>query len=655
VVSIPAGADVGMLRPLPRFPARKDEDPLSQDALPHDLLLLDIAAAAGGPALAGRQLFCRARLEGAGVDGAPPPAAAAPARTRAVAASARGEAVWRERLVAALPSRPAERHTIVWEVWDAAAAGGAGALLGAARLAVTVGAIPRKEEGAPLEVEVSVVSGADGAAVCTLRASYMRQRQWRRGGGAAAAEPDAWGAERSTAGLRALSLASKEGCWVVVPGFGQQRAAAGTKSEAAAAGVAPPAGVASVTPLRMGEESVVLEGRVEAGEWREQLRALCQLVNATEFTLEAALAGAEGGGAQAGAPPRLVLLGRAPPGAALPLPLGWQRAGRELLIRPVVAAAPAAAAGTDDEDEDGGGGGGGAGRAPVAAAHGWGAGASGGAHSVRLDSLEEGATRLVACPPLTPDPAAQGAPGDRLTASTLWFSLAVECDVLAGGQRAEAELDWRVVAAPPLTLVSQLPMSGSLMVWEAPGGGPRAPQLVERQSQRVGAGASVAVHTADVRRALSFTLYPDGYDWAEAAPAGLSASGSGSGLALPDRFRVVRPGSRLPVEIFIQRAYELGPWGAAEGQGAAVARGVPLAVTLLAPLWVVNATGLAIDAAIVPVPPPPQVRHRRENQPPTLRTLSLARLHGARSFCWDIWRFHWARMRAICSHVWTAD
>lgn len=33
--------------------------------------------------------------------------------------------------------------------------------------------------------------------------------------------------------------------------------------------------------------------------------------------------------------------------------------------------------------------------------------------------------------------------------------------------------------------------------------------------------------------------------------------------------------------------------------------GVPLVATLLAPLWVVNATSLAMDAVIVQVPPPP--------------------------------------------------
>jgi hypothetical protein len=36
---------------------------------------------------------------------------------------------------------------------------------------------------------------------------------------------------------------------------------------------------------------------------------------------------------------------------------------------------------------------------------------------------------------------------------------------------------------------------------------------------------------------------------------------------------------------------------------ALVAMGMPLSVVLVAPLWVVNATDLPIDAAIVPIPP----------------------------------------------------
>ena len=72
---------------------------------------------------------------------------------------------------------------------------------------------------------------------------------------------------------------------------------------------------------------------------------------------------------------------------------------------------------------------------------------------------------------------------------------------------------------------------------------------------------------------VSFTLYPDGYDWADPAPAtitnGVVASApppptsSGGGLhlpLLPDRFRLVRSGSSLPVEVFIQRSVEWGTW-----------------------------------------------------------------------------------------------
>jgi len=68
------------------------------------------------------------------------------------------------------------------------------------------------------------------------------------------------------------------------------------------------------------------------------------------------------------------------------------------------------------------------------------------------------------------------------------------------------------------------------------------------------------------------------------------------------------------VEVFIKRDFQnIGKWILENAQeeldpGEVVAHGVPVAVTLLTPLWVVNATGLAIDAAVVQVPPPPQVR-----------------------------------------------
>lgn len=86
---------------------------------------------------------------------------------------------------------------------------------------------------------------------------------------------------------------------------------------------------------------------------------------------------------------------------------------------------------------------------------------------------------------------------------------------------------------------------------------------------QVGSGDRVAVYTADMRRRVSFTFYPEGYDWVESTPSllseGLSGRGGGAGArqsagALPDRFRLVRPGSTIPVDVFIQRDIEWGAW-----------------------------------------------------------------------------------------------
>lgn len=93
-------------------------------------------------------------------------------------------------------------------------------------------------------------------------------------------------------------------------------------------------------------------------------------------------------------------------------------------------------------------------------------------------------------------------------------------------------------------------------------------QLVDRQTMHVGSGDRAAVYTADMRRQVSFTFYPEGYDWVESTPAllsqGLSGMGGGGAAGqagvLPDRFRLVRPGSTLPVDVFIQRDIEWGTW-----------------------------------------------------------------------------------------------
>ena len=141
LVKLPAGSSTPIVKPLPSFPMRKDDSVVSADALPHDLLLLDIqqatcafavaaggaAAPAGAPATdapgtgsqQGRQLYCSVRLEaaaGPAARGAARPgstssrgslqlSAEAPVRTRALPLGGGGVVAWRERLILALPMR----------------------------------------------------------------------------------------------------------------------------------------------------------------------------------------------------------------------------------------------------------------------------------------------------------------------------------------------------------------------------------------------------------------------------------------------------------------------------------------------------------------------------------------------------------------------
>jgi vacuolar protein sorting-associated protein 13A/C len=157
------------------------------------------------------------------------------------------------------------------------------------------------------------------------------------------------------------------------------------------------------------------------------------------------------------------------------------------------------------------------------AVHDWSHGTSGGEHTVKLDSLDEGITRLVCCPALGATQAMGSA--SELEVNDLWFSLAVESDVLAGGKGAKPLTDWRVVVSAPLRLTNQLPMGGSLLVWEQQPGAGR--ELVGRQTVQVASGATVPIHTADMRRAVSFTFYPEGYEWVEPQPTVLSEGHAG--------------------------------------------------------------------------------------------------------------------------------
>ena len=52
--------------------------------------------------------------------------------------------------------------------------------------------------------------------------------------------------------------------------------------------------------------------------------------------------------------------------------------------------------------------------------------------------------------------------------------------------------DWRIVVAAPLRLTNQLPVPGSLLVWEQQAG---SKDLVGRQTVQVPTGATVPIHT----------------------------------------------------------------------------------------------------------------------------------------------------------------
>jgi hypothetical protein len=99
-VSLPAGqlAATAVVKPLPVFPSRLPLTLLgSPDALPHDLLLIDVESALAGAHLAGNLLYCSAALSSRSGD--------LPSRTRAVRVSSDGSVAWKERLVLKLPPR----------------------------------------------------------------------------------------------------------------------------------------------------------------------------------------------------------------------------------------------------------------------------------------------------------------------------------------------------------------------------------------------------------------------------------------------------------------------------------------------------------------------------------------------------------------------
>lgn len=142
----------------------------------------------------------------------------------------------------------AAEQVLVFEVWDAAAAGGRGACLGTGVLAVPVRSLQHRDERAA-EVACQPAPAAGGPAAAgqdrqqqqpgvRLQVAYALQRQWSFAKSAGSPPgPEPLSADLSTAGQRALSLATQPGAWAVVPAFGQQRglgsAAKGSKAGSA--------------------------------------------------------------------------------------------------------------------------------------------------------------------------------------------------------------------------------------------------------------------------------------------------------------------------------------------------------------------------------------------------------------------------------------
>ncbi|KAL0043247.1 hypothetical protein WJX82_001982 [Trebouxia sp. C0006] len=147
------------------------------------------------------------------------------------------------------------------------------------------------------------------------------------------------------------------------------------------------------------------------------------------------------------------LLGIVHPGDSIPVPYGWQKAGKQLAVRPVL----------DTERPD---------------TLGWSLGATDGDHNIRLDAMDEGLTRLMASLP-TDEAESKGKEAvtqgknslaAKLAASPVWLSLTLDAESFpaTGKQEYRPLMDWKVVAAAPLVIENQLPIKGTYLIWETP-------------------------------------------------------------------------------------------------------------------------------------------------------------------------------------------
>lgn len=615
MVNLPAGRNVVVVRPLPSHPARRKLETYlsSRDNLPHDTVLFDVDRCVVEPndpvnrddldlvnqlQKSGARLYCAIQFAEDGVDNQPPLQGGRPPRSRAVGCIAEErqtehdnlykegsrsqlEFVWKERLVLALPTRPKAITSATVEIWNAEGDGGRGQLLAKANYQIVVDDIDvsgktqaqtnKKPERKSVPFCITAV-GTNGGSF-QVHGTHEFRAGWR-------ARSDLWlnndlDLLGSGVGQRAVSLASDPGTWVVVPEV--RRTGASNTDE-------------NLIALHVGTTNVVLESKYRGekkGGWYEEFRSPCRLVNSTEYVLWVRISDRT--------------LGKCAPGRAIPLPLSslHDPSACKLAIRPLggqIVMEDDYCYCTEDGVKDN--------------------------DTLECDDKEgekdDGMAWSNDCIlNLKLRPGTVDAPR-VMRSDPGWFAqVTTSAEIVGPGQI----IDVKITITPALMLINRLPMPCGVILWqqnetvldkepreeedswqmleEAQGhrlidDSEIQKELMARATERLFPGEELPVYSVDVARPVHLTLYPDGYDWAQGGPAPLSpgprdgAPQRAGGLeTFMERVLVTRPGAKTGVYIHLERQQHTSGLGST--------------IMFYAPLWIVNTSNLAIEAAVVDV------------------------------------------------------
>ncbi|KAK9864527.1 hypothetical protein WJX84_002714 [Apatococcus fuscideae] len=282
-VEVKAGQHRQILQPLPRPPIRqKQHHTIAKDSQPAALLIADIGSTealskAGISSLEDAELFCAISLTNAASTSH---TGGTQVRTRAVTPNSGGNAEWNEQLVLDLAAPSGEdmhELRLIAVLHDLAAEAGRGLQVGTAEVQLD---ISDWSEGHP-HSQMLTFLGANSAEVTQLEISFALVLQHQRDTN----EPtDAWNAEISTAGQRAMRIDGQEQ-WTTLASSSLQRSINQQQHRRKASRDHGPAAV--VLPVRMpGGKGIALESSFQHGLKQERLRTLCQVVNSTSLTLE---------------------------------------------------------------------------------------------------------------------------------------------------------------------------------------------------------------------------------------------------------------------------------------------------------------------------------------------------------------------------------